>query len=359
MAKISADQAKEILSNLTGKPAIFSSGFGGYLAGEIGKLKEVKVKYSDGSEWIKQDGEYRLFADESWEITKDGKVIFNRWGEKHEIDKFFESIKGRKIDRVNIIGEFKRIVFCIDDYNLEIIREDSLTTMLLDIIPESRKLRVNGDGTFDLTIIEKNKDDNKPVYKYKKDGVLEISRKFLAEREVDLLPLSVQKTTEFLASSFSGKIKEVQADSGTKFTLRFGEPIDNISRWYLSIEELWTLNFKNDVVLEAKKNAFHFEEELTQLLRESKIEKIEFDDYLNLNVYFSNGYYLSTRDTKRYSKWGWHDYKTGLSIEASRDNKLQFRINVPTRLYGKEPTGDIYLDSMLYELDFYRKYFSE
>jgi hypothetical protein len=281
----------------------------------------------------------------------------------------------QKIEKIEIVNDFAKTIFHISGgHTFTIIKDDSIDTFSLVLIPDKKKLTVFGNGNIEYKDYEEDRGymkKDKPRPRPTKS--ISIDRSFLRNQVPDVLPLSYQKAQEFIAPLFNQKIQSIEVTTATRFSLNFGEDCRKLLskenqktwktprfRWNLSIDEVWVLKKGDTVILDVRKEKFHFEEKLTSFLKDKHLIDIVFDkNGVKTEIQLSEDYTLVILATGRYSRWDIHDFKTGFTVGSYRDHGLVYRISSPIHSPNEYDTDDVHLDAILYELNFYRKYFAE
>ncbi len=373
--KISIATTQEILDTLVSKNIFLSCGYGGVMFAEIGTIEDRNFEYEKGKPTTRKYGEYRLFCDENW-CFSDGKTIrFDRWTcSMQEVDDLLESIGIQKLEKVEIINNFEKISFHISGgHTFTIIRDDSISTFSIVFIPEKKKLTVFGNGNVKFENYEEDMKYLKMKPRPKRMKTIPIDKDFLRDQIPDLLPISLEKAKELIQPVLNERIQAIEINSGTQFTLCLGEDYRRflpkkdqknwsspMYGWSLSIDEMWILKKANEIVIDVRKERFHFEKKLLSLLNNKQILKISFDNKdAKTQIIFSDEYSLSVLDTNRYSSWSMYNRQTGVGVGSNRNQGLTYRISTPIHLFDTYQTGEIHLDAILYELKFYRDYFAD
>ncbi len=374
--KISAPTAQKILDSLIDKNIFFLCGYGGVMLVEIGNIVDHQFEDEQGKHKSWKHGEYRLFCDENWSFSDGKGTQIDRWTSSTlETNELFESIGVQKLERIEVISDFEKTIFHISGgHSFAISRDDAIETFSIALIPEKKRLSVFGNGTIehqdyeeDLSFLQKRE----PLPK--STEAISIERSFLRNQIPDSLHISAAKAKEFIQPLLHQQIRSIDVTSGTRFTLCLGEDYrkslskddqknwhNPMSRWELSIDEVWILKKNNEIVLDVRQERFHFEEKLASFLKNKQILEINFEHRgTATEIKCSEGYSLTLLETNRYSRWQMYDRQTGLRIGSQRDRGLVYTINVPAHLSDTYNTGDIHLDAVLYELAFYRNYFAE
>jgi len=369
-------EAQKILNSLVNKDIFLSCGYGGVMFVEIGNIVDHDFEYEEGKHTTRKYGQYRLFCDENWSFSDGKNTRIDRWkNSSFETDELFESLGVRKLEKIEIMSGFKKTIFHISGgYTFTIVRDDSIDTFSLILSPEKKKLTIFGDGRIELREYEDDRSNlKKPKPRPKPTEAVSVDRSFLRNQMADLLPLSFEKAQEFIQLLFNQEIQAIEVSSGTRFSLRFGEDCRQLLskedqkiwetplfRWSLSIDEVWVLKKGKEIVLDIRKERFHFEEKLVALLKNKHLMKIAFDkNGAKAEILLSGDYTLVVLETSRYSRWDMHDFKTGFTIGSYRDKNLVYRISSPIHVLNEYNTGDIHLDAILYEIKFYRGYFAD
>lgn len=356
--QLTLPETKQLLQQFVGKKMLLSCGYGGVIFGEIGQITEHRYEYITGEFTTRRYGTYRLFCDENWSFkTGDGTKI-ERWtSSSHDCDELFTKIGTQTIVQVEVDEDFNETRFVLSDGSVfTVLRDDSIDTFQLTLIPEQKKLTVYGDQRVELMDYQEDQQPFPPNQpRPKPTPTVEIDREFLRKQMPDYLTISPAKANEFMSIILNQTVEKVVTESATVFSLEFAD-----RRWTLTIDELWTLNQDNQVVLDVREAKFHFTEQLSAALIGQKIEAIHFEKSgKKLTLQFSDGYTLSVQESDRYSRWGFHDFATGLSISAYRDHGLSYRVSAPIHLYDSYKTADVHWSAILYELHFYRQYFAQ
>lgn len=373
--KISAIDAQKILDTLVNKDIYLSCGYSGVMFVEIGNIVDHHYECEQGKRSTRKYGDYRLFCDENWSFSNGKDTQIDRWtSSSRETDDLFESLGVCKLEKIEVINNFEKIIFYISEgHTFTIIRDDSIDTFSIVLIPEKKKLTVFGNGDIEFKDYEEDKGylkKGKP--RPKRTEAISVDRSFLRNQMPDLLPVSFKKTNEFIQPILNQEIRAIEINSGTCFTLCFGDDCRKIFskedqkswhnptyRWSLTIDELWVLRKDEKVSLDVRKKRFYFEEKLVSFLKNKQILEINFDKKgVETQIIFSDEYTLRVLETNRFSKWYLHDFLTGFSVGSYRDQGLVYRISSPIHLSNKYQTGDVHLDAILYELKFYRDYFA-
>ena len=351
-------ETQQLLEQLSGKKMLLSCGYGGVIFSEIGQITEHRYEYVEGQFTTRQYGSYRLFCDENWQFQTASGIRIDRWtSSSHDCEELFTTIGIQTITQIEISNNFDETRFALSDGSVfTIIRDDSIDTFQLTLIPEQKKLTVYGDQRVELVDYQVDELPFKPRQpRPKPTPTVEIDREFLRKQMPDYLTISPAKANEFMSIILNQTVEKVVAESATVFSLEFAD-----RRWTLTIDELWALNQDNQVVLDVREAKFHFTEQLSAALIGQKIEAIHFEKSgKKLTLQFSDGYTLSVQESDRYSRWGFHDFATGLSISAYRDHGLSYRVSAPIHLYDSYKTADVHWSAILYELHFYRQYFAQ
>jgi hypothetical protein len=373
---ISVKEAQKILNSLVNQDIFLSCGYGGVMFVEIGNITNHTFKYEKGKSITRKYGECRLFCDENWSFYDDKDIRIDRWtSSSFETDELLESLGVRKLEKVEVVNEFEQTRFHISGgYTFTIIKDDSIDTFSVVFIPDKKKLTVFGNGNIeyidyeeDLSYMKKGK----PRPKFTKS--ISVDRTFLRNQMPDVLPLSYQKTQEFITPLFNHKIKSIEVTSATRFSLNFGEDCRKLLsrenqktwatpmfRWSLSVDENWVLEKNEEVLLDVREEKFYFEEKLKKLLKDKYLVDIIFDkNGAKTKIQLSDDYTLVILETGRYSKWDIHDFKTGFTVGSYRDQGLIYWVSSPIHVIDEFKTGDVHLDAILYEMKFYRDYFAK
>lgn len=373
--KISSIQAQKVLDRLVHKDILLSCGYGGVMFAEIGNIVKHHFEHERGKKTTQMFGDYRLFCDENWSFSDGKDIHLDRWTSLSQTtDDAFKSMGMRKLEKVEIINDFEKTIFHISGgYTFTIVRDDSIDTFSIVFIPEKKKLTVFGDGNIEFKDYEEDMSYlAKSIPRLKRTKSISIDRSFLRKQTPDVLPISYEKAKEFILPILNKKIQAIEINSGTRFTLCLGDDCRKILskedqkswnspiyRWSLSIDEMWILKKGKDVILDVNKERFHFEKKLISILKGKQIIEIQFDKKgSQAQIIFSDEYILTILETHRYSRWDVYDRQTGMGISSYRDYGLVYRIGSPIHLSKMYQTGDVHLDAILYELDFYRGYFS-
>ena len=369
-------EAQKILNSLVNQDIFLSCGFGGVMFVEIGNIVDRHFEYEEGKHTTRKHGQYRLFCDENWSFSDGKNTRIDRWkSSTFETNKLFESLGVRKLEKIEIINGFEKTIFHISGgYTFTIVRDDSIDTFSITLIPEKKMLTIFGDGHIEFVNYEENINNlkkSKPRPKPKK--TVTVSRNFLRNQMPDLLPLSYEKAQEFIRPLFNQKIQAIEVNSGTRFSLSFGEDCRHLLskkdqetwsnpmfRWSLSVDEVWVLKKGKETVLDVHKERFHFEKKLVSFLKNKQLIEIAFNkNGAKTEILLSGDYTLVVHETGRYSKWDIHDFKTGFTVGSYKDGGLVYRISSPIHVLNEYNTGDIHLDAILYELKLYREYFAK
>lgn len=368
---ISKEEAIQWLKKLEGQDAITTCGYGGVIFIEAGTLQKPKRRSG-----FRMYGTYSLFCDENWQFETADKKVIGRWTSKStEDDKLFEDMGMRRIERIEVEGAFEQTRFYFaGGYIFTILKDDALTTFDMKILPEHKRLSVNGDETYELNDYEEDRWwRNKPHTFTKKKNPFPVTREFVQEHFPDLRPLSVARAQECINAALRETVQSISISSATTFSLGVGvdyrtfmslEQRDNwktvLSQWNISIDELWTLSQGETVILDAVRDKFHFIDKLKEYLVHKKLLSILFDEAgKDAVLTFSGGYVLKLRDSGRYARWGVSNNLTGILIYSHRDEGLVYRISIPTHVQEKYDTDDSALSCILYEVDYFRSRFGE
>jgi hypothetical protein len=373
--KISVIDTQKVLDTLVNKDIFLSCGYGGVIFVEIGSIVAHHFEYEQGKHITRKYGSYRLFCDENWSFSDGKDIHFDRWTSlSQETDDFFESLGIQKLEKIEVINNFEKILFHISGgYTFTIIRDDSIDTFSIVLVPEKKKLTVFGNGDIEFKEYEEDMSylkKGKP--RPKRTETISVDRGFLRNQMPDVLPISFEKVNEFIQPILNQQIQAVDMNSGTRFTLFLGADYRKLLskkdqkswhnpmyRWSLTIDEVWILKKGDEIVLDVRQERFRFEEKLMSVLKNKQIIGIHFDKKgSKTHIIFSNEYTLTVLETDRYSRWGMYDRQTGISIASYRDQGLVYRISSPTHLSDIYQTDDVHLDAILYELQFYRDYFA-
>lgn len=369
-------EAQKILNSLVNQDIFLSCGYGGVMFCEIGNITNHHFEYEEGRLITRKYGEYRLFCDETWSFSNGSNVSIDRWtSSSFETDELFESLGVQKLEKIEIVNDFEKTIFYISGgYTLTIIKDDSIDTFSITLIPNKKKLTVFGNGNIeytdyeeDLSYMKKGKPRSKPIKS------ISVDRNFLRNQMPDVLPLSYQKAREFITPLFNQKIQSIEVTTATRFSLNFGEDCRKLLskenqktwenpmfRWSLSVDENWVLKKNKKVILDVREEKFHFEEKLTSLIRGKHFVDIIFDkNGAKTEIQLSDDYTLVILETGRCSRWDIHDFKTGFTVGSYRDEGLIYRISSPMHVMDEFKTGDVHLDAILYEMKFYRDYFGK
>lgn len=372
---ISVTQAQRVLDSLADKDIFLSCGYGGVMFVEIGNIVDYHFEHVEGSPTTRKYGQYRLFCDENWSFSDGNTTQIHRWtSSSFETDSLFDSLGVQKLEKIEIINGFERTVFHISGgYTFTIHRDDAIHTFSLNLIPEKKRLTVFGNGNIEFDDYEDDRSylkKSKP--RPKSTETLLVDRNFLRDQKADLLPISLEKAQEFILPILHQKIQNIEVRSGTSFALTFGDDCRKLlskeqqkiwlnpqHRWSLAIDEEWVLKRGEDIVLDVRKERFHFKEKLTLILKGKLITDIVFDENgSGTKIMFSDDYSLAVLETGRYSQWDIHDFKTGFTVGSYRDQGLVYRVSSPIHVLNKYNTDDVHLDSILFELQFYRDFFA-
>jgi len=372
---ISVKEAQRILDSLTNKDIFLSCGYGGVMFIEIGNIVDYHFEHVEGNPTTRKYGKYRLFCDENWSFSDSCTTQIHRWtSSSFETDELFESLGVKKLEKVEIVNDFEETRFYISGgYIFTIIRDDSIDTFSIELIPDKKKLTVFGNGNIEYTDYEENLSYMKKGKPHpKRTETISIDRSFLRNQMPDILKLSYEKAQEFIFPLFNQKIQSIEVNSATRFSLSFGEDCKKLFskkdqedwstplyRWSLSINEVWVLKKNKEIILDVRKEKFHFEEKLIYLLRGKYLVDIVFDkNGAKTEIQLSDDYTFVVLEADRYSRWDIHDFKTGFSVGSYRDEGLIYRISSPSYVMDEFKTGDVHLDAILYETKFYRDYFA-
>jgi hypothetical protein len=353
---ISVTEAQSVLNSLTNKDIFLSCGYGGVMFVEIGNLIDYHFEHIKGSPTTRKYGEYQLFCDENWTFSDSSGKRIDRWtSSSFETDSLFDSIGVQKLEQIEIINGFERTIFHISSgFTFTIHRDDAIDTFSLSLIPEKKRLRVFGNGNIKF---EEYEDDRSYL-------------KEIKPRPKRTETISVSK--EFIQPTINQKIASIEVRSGTCFSINLGDDcrrllskedqaiwINPLHRWSLSIDEVWVLKHGEDIVLDVRKERFHFKEKLISHLKDKLIIKITFDENgAGTKIIFSDGYTLVVLETSRYSRWDMHDVITGFTVGSYRGQGLVYRVSPPIPVRNKYNTDDVHLNSILFELQFYRDFFA-
>lgn len=360
--KINITQAQDLLNTLVHKDISLSCGYGGVMFVEIGNIISHEFEYEEGKKTTRKFGDYRLFCDENWNFCDGKDINIDRFtSSSKEVDDLFESLGTQKIEKIEVINNFEKTIFYISGgYKFTILKDDAIDTFSISMIPENKKLAVFGNGEIEL----KDYVEDKWYLKEKKPrpartDTVTIDRGFLREQSADLLPLSLQKAKEFINIVLNKKVTEITVDSGTRFTMSIEDETNKLGKINLSIDDLWLLKKEKEILIDVSVERFKFENNLKNLILNKKILDIKFEDNgNNLTIIFEDNLSLTILETNRYSRWSMHNFSTGIMIYSIKNEGLEYRISSPAHLSNKYKTGDIHLDAILYELEFYRNYFS-
>lgn len=373
---ITVKEAQKILNSLVNQDIFLSCGYGGVMFVEIGNITNHHFEYEEGKSITRKYGECRLFCDENWSFHNDKDIQIDRWtSSSFETDELFESLGVHRLEKIEIVNDFEETRFHISGgYTFTIIKDDSIDTFSITLIPDKKKLTVFGNGNIeytdyeeDLSYMKKSKPRPKPTKS------ISIDRNFLRNQMPDVLPLSYQKAREFITPLFNQKIQSIDVTTATRFSLNFGEDYRKLLskedqktwkttmfRWSLSVDENWVLKKNKKVVLDVREEKFHFEEKLLSLIRDKHLVDIIFDkNGAKTEIQLSDDYTLVILETGRYRRWSIHDFKTGFTVGSYRDEGLIYRISSPIHVMDEFKTGDVHLDAILYEMKFYRDYFAK
>jgi len=373
---ISFTDAELLMQNLVGKEIFISCGYGGVLFLEIGNITEHEHEYQEGLFTTRKIGNYRLFSDEDWKYTDSEKNI-ERWGcdSSAKTDENFKKVGICVIEKIVITDTFEQTTFILSgNKSITIFKDDSLDTFHLILISEEKKLTVYGNGRCEYKDYQEDKfwlKQAKP--RQKQSQTVTFDRSVFRQYCPDLSPLSVTKAMEYAHNLLGQKVENIKVESATRFSINIGPSYRNnlsekdkklwtreIPRWSIRIDEIWSLKKDGVVLLDVKKEKFHFAEKLKQELIEKRIIAITFDHKGKAAQFeFTEGYLLELQDSGRFSRWDIHDFLTGFTMSSYEKDGLQYRISAPIHLQDKYDTGDIHLDAMLYQLDFYKNYFSQ
>jgi len=372
---LSTKEVRSIFDRLENQDIFLSCGYGGMMFIEIGQMTEHRYEHEVGKWAARKYGEYRLFCDENWNFSNGDTINIDRWtSSSFETDNLFESLGVCKLEQIEIVNDFEKTIFHISGgFTFSIIRDDSINTFSISMIPDKKMLTVFGNGNIEYKDYEEDLSylkNRKPRPKATKN--ISIDRIFLRDQMPDVLPLSYEKAQEFIFPVFNRAIQSIEVDSGTRFSLNFGEDCrqllskkdqktwkDPLFRWRLSVDENWVLLHDKKVCLDVRETKFHFGEKLTTFLTNKILMAVHFDkNGANAEFQFTNGYTLVILESGRYSRWDIRDFKTGLTVGSYRDEGFVYRVSEPLFISGHR-TGDVNLDAMLYDLSFYREYFEK
>lgn len=372
---VSVIQAQRVLDSLVDKDIFLSCGYGGVMFVEIGNIVDYHFEHVEGSPTTRKYGEYRLFCDENWSFSDGNTTQIHRWtSSSSETDSLFDSLGVRKLEKIEILNGFERTVFHISGgYTFTIHRDDAIDTFSLSLIPEKKRLTVFGNGNIEYEDYEDDRSySKKRKPRAKRTETVSIDRNFLRDQKADLLPISLEKAHEFIRPIFNQKIQNIEVRSGTCFSLAFGDDcrkllskedqkiwLNSMHRWSLSIDEEWVLKQGENIVLDVRKERFHFNEKLILHLKDKHIVEIIFDENgAGTKIIFNDDYSLVVLETSRYSRWDIHDFETGFTVGSYRDQGLVYRVSSPIHVQNIYNTDDVHLDSILFELQFYRDFFA-